>query len=232
MARVQYSGVVSSMKGSIAGTTFQSNKAASIARKKPRVPGVGSALQTPQKSVFSSLLAGWQSLTLTQQQAWNAYADAHTQDNFWGEEKVLTGMNWFISMNSTRLAYNNSILTTPPTYALPDAIPDFTVSATAGTIVIVFDGTFTSSDHMYIFVTPHITTPSLTNRRRLRRVYKTVDFSYHVINLTSSWENTFNFEWTAPAGSGLLYTIIGVQMIHHSSYVKSAAKLGIGSFMF
>lgn len=138
MARVVYGPLVSSVKGSIGGITFQGNPSGSIIRNRPRPTKVSTNRQTASHASLQNLLYLWQQLTQSERDEWNVYATAWTKENKFGQAKVLTGLNWFTSVNYYKLLVDSSTFTSPPAHVLPQAPPSFGLVLSDSAIKINF----------------------------------------------------------------------------------------------
>lgn len=120
MAQVKLSGLVTSIKGSIGGTTFQSSGAGLTARNKPLPLKSKSNAQTTVRVLQAQLNTAWGDLTDAQRQTWASFSEftngsgkTHKRNN-----SANTGKMQFITVNFWLLQYGKSIITTP-SFALP-----------------------------------------------------------------------------------------------------------------
>lgn len=231
MARVQYGAIITNLKGSVGGFTFQTNSSGEIVRKRPTGKKNPTVLQTVVQSEFTDLLAAWQSLSLADKILWNDFAALHTKTNKFGEVKSLTGMNWFISINQNRLTMGLGTYSQPPTYALPSAPPAFTVTLTAGVLSVTFSPNFqpTGTD-LFIWTTQPVSRVSqkLRNAYRLTKV-ETGD-NYGTIDLTTAWETTHGLSWPPGADTSCYTIAILIQSCLQSSGICSAGTTNNGHY--
>lgn len=120
MAQVKLSGLVTSIKGSVGGTTFQSSGAGLTARNKPLPLKSKSNAQTTVRVLQAQLNTAWGDLTDAQRQTWASFSEftngsgkTHKRNN-----SANTGKMQFLTVNFWLLQYGKSILTTP-SFALP-----------------------------------------------------------------------------------------------------------------
>jgi len=76
MARITY-GLITDIRGSIGGLTFQKNASGAIVRLKSTRVINPSNLLANQQRLLASIVALWFTLTNDQKNAWNALAAAH-----------------------------------------------------------------------------------------------------------------------------------------------------------
>jgi hypothetical protein len=112
MARIQFSGLVSSIQGSIGGGTLQRNRYGFSIRKKPIPSNRRSANQTAVRTVVSYLQGLWQSLDYDQRSMWNEfliYSPTYSKNS---RNKLISGHSLFLKYNSVRMFIGESPLTT------------------------------------------------------------------------------------------------------------------------
>jgi hypothetical protein len=125
MAKVLYGSQITDIAGSIGGLTFQKNASSSIVRLRPTNSATLSEAQIARNVAFSQASSSWSALSGSDKALWNAFAAAHSKVDYYGTTKILSGMNWFMSLYINALSISYPPLTVPPTYALPTAYPVF-----------------------------------------------------------------------------------------------------------
>jgi len=211
MARVQYGSIITDIKGSIGGITYQKNRAGNIARLRGGTFKSSTPKQTTSQSNHITILSTWQSLSLSDKDLWNAFALANTKINRFGEVKTLSGLNWFESINQTRMCFGLSFLLVPPVYSLPTGPPAYTLVVSNTLISIEFSPPFNPTDTgLKIWTTPPLSrsTNSLRSQYRLTKV--TQSNPYGLIDLTADWQTTHKIPYP-PSSNTYCYTI-GVQV--------------------
>lgn len=115
MAIIQTSGLITHIKGSIGGTTFQRGSAGLIARNKPKQVKSATTNQNAQRVIIATLNSNWSNLTDAQRQTWSQFAifingagKTNRQNNSGN-----TGKTQFIAVNSWLLLYGKPLLVTP-----------------------------------------------------------------------------------------------------------------------
>jgi hypothetical protein len=126
MAIIKTSGLISDIRGSINGSTFQRSASGLVMRSKPVSVGRGTNSQNNIRNINSQLNFAWQNLSQAQRDLWGSYAIflngpgiSHT-----GSKSANTGRTQFFGVNFWLLQYGKSILNVPTfTTALAPAIP-------------------------------------------------------------------------------------------------------------
>lgn len=227
MARVQYGSQITALSGSIGGITFHKNAANNIARLRPSVPRTPSSKQFLKQSIFNYLVNKYADLNLLWKQQWNDFAAAHTKTNFWGEEKTLSGYNWFLTLNYWKYTITQSTFTTPPTYQSPTAVCEFETVPGDNVIQLIPDPEWPSGCYKIAFSTCVLKSSSLANRKDLRWLSNGPGTS-GTWDITSDWEAAFNMSYPVPVDSDILYILAAVITVNSPSFVPSKAFLAVG----
>jgi len=103
MARIIYSALVESIRGSIGGTTFQSNKYGFTVKRRPNMTIPNSPMQNERKRVFAIAARGWRDLTDALRADWEAYASTYPQYAKHNAETQLNGFNLWMRVMPLRL---------------------------------------------------------------------------------------------------------------------------------
>ena len=96
MARIKYTALVESIRGTIAGTTFQKNAFGYTVKSKPATVPPRTDRQTSQKLAFQRALQRWGGLIPTDRGSWNTYATAFPVASRNNPNAYLTGFNLFV----------------------------------------------------------------------------------------------------------------------------------------
>ena len=233
MARVEYGDIITAMKGSIGGVTFQKNRAGEIARLKSGTYKNSTSKQVTQHALHYRIIKAWRDLSTDEQTDWNDFADLHTKTDLWGEENTLTGFNWFVSINNYRTMAGVPFLTTPPSYTLPTASPDYYLDINGSTIQLLTKTDVPSTGNIMIIRTTYaITNNSMNFRQMLRRTKVVATTPWTSIDITSEWESTHNLPY--PPGTVNLNYQIGccINTANITSGISGAGLFYIGGYNY
>jgi len=109
-ALIKAGGLISEIRGSIGGYVFSRGKSGATIRSRviPVQPNSDSQLEI--RYLVATLANQWATvLSVGQRQSWTDYAALTPWTNKLGETIYLTGMNWFIKCNITRMMVGMSI---------------------------------------------------------------------------------------------------------------------------
>jgi len=214
MARVQYGGGVVEFVGSLAGNTFQRNGSGAIARTRVnRSKRTSSKMAVTQTQTFG-LLSRWQNLAEGTQDSWNTFAAAHTHTNLWGQEKVISGFNWFVSVNSNLLLVGESVTDSPLAFTLPSAVASMELVAVSAGLSVNYSVVGGVDDmDLVIYTTPPIQATSLSFRSKLRYTNIGAAQNSEDRDVADDWETTHGLDYppSDPANfyvGALAYTIL------------------------
>lgn len=196
MARIVYAPLVSEITGSIGGLTFQNNPSGHIVRLRPHISRSSTAKQTTAHAKLGNLLFQWQSLTGAERSLWNVFAKVWPKENKFGQDKTLTGLNWFTSLNWWRLQLDQPILTVPPAHTLPSAAPAFDIFVSSTQLQLNITGA-----HDYV-VEPVAVWASYPTRKntfsinQIRRLLVVIMSSPGApYDITGPWETATGMSW-------------------------------------
>lgn len=225
MALIQTSAIISSIKGSIGGVTF-SNVRGGIAAKK-RLIGKKSINSKQLTALNTSKISNgtWKSMGFGIKEQWNDFASAYTFTDRFGVTKELTGFNWFKTINTTRVFFNQSVISIPPTYEVADAIPVFYVSMSSTSIVIDWS---TPINDTLIDIMVYASAPSRSQAQYNRGKYSlltlgSIDYS-NSFDITAAWELATGLVYADIAATGLFNINVLIVPVSKLSYITGVAQ--------
>lgn len=233
MAKVSYGGLITNLRGSIGGLTFQQTRAGNIVRLKP-MPTVSTTIkQNNQNTVLADLQIKWASLSYNTKNAWDNYALTYTKIDRYGNVKTLTGFNWFFLVNSNLLTINQSFIPAPPTYSLPDSPDAYEIETSQTELLLTFDSVMTRNNQSLVIFTTPPTAISTLSFQSLLRLTKVVNLSaYDSINLTQSWQNTHEISYPPNSINDVFSVGVLAMMIVNDTGISSVARLNINSYPY
>ena len=150
MARIIYTGLVESIRGSIGGTTFQRNAYGYTVKRKPNMINPNSALQNARKLIFSRVTRAWRDLTQAKRDEYDSWASTYPQYSKYNPESQLSGYAVFVKYNCLRLLTGASILTA--TLAVPPDTDTLTYEVENDSGVLKVNITSTTGDEEWIIL--------------------------------------------------------------------------------
>jgi len=123
--------VYAEIRGSVNGITYARNRHGAYARSRVVPVNTNTARQVGIRSTMNTLQAAWRdTLTSAQRLAWNNFADGTPVLNKLGFSTKLTGINWYIAVNSLRLNAGQARDDSAPVTNGLAAFPTITLSGT------------------------------------------------------------------------------------------------------
>jgi len=231
MARVQYGAVVTELEGSVGGFTFQRNSSGSIVRARPTQSKTSTPKQTLAQSKHATILNQWQRLTLSQKEMWNDYAALYTKVNAFGQDKKLTGLNWYESINQVFDQLGITQVEEPPAHFVPSGVPSFSIEITALTLKVIFDPVFTPTDEdLSIWTTQPVTRVTANLRNEYRSTAVVTGDNYGTIDITSAWSAAHGIPWP-PTSNVACFTIgVLIRSCSRDSGICSVGTTNVNSF--
>jgi len=149
MARIVYSGLVNSIRGSVGGTTFQKNAYGYTIKNKANVIKPNTARQSLQKRAMQLAIQGWMDLSPTDRAIWNSWAGSYPQYSQHNPTSQLTGYAVYVRRNVLQAFIGSPLLDSPG--SIPPILPALTIvlSQPSGFLSFTTGGTTGSSDLTY-----------------------------------------------------------------------------------
>lgn len=238
MARIIYGSVITDIKGSIGGITFQKNGSGQIARLKPRKVKTTTQKQKAQHPRLKEVQKEWNELSLVNKISWNDFAGINNKIGLDGNPKTLTGYQWFLSINQNRLLFDDSILSAPPVYEIVNPIGNINLSFEGGYLNINFN-TSVNGALYYIgeyssFVVNSISKFDFNKNSLVGKIVQS--FEFNAINLEKptigNWSKYFNSNFPPSLGNKSFYLTVFVRFIKRSSGISSLAYTTIAKFVW
>lgn len=238
MARIIYSPVITEIKGSIGGMTFQKNASGTIARLKPRKPKTNTQKQRDQQPRTKLLQQYWQNLTLAQKIEWNTFAGNHNKIGLNGQEKKLTGYQWFLTINQNRALFGDSFLEEPPVYEIVNPINRIHFEIVENQIYIFFNPFLPNVD---VKVSWHVSfvvnSVSKFDFNKCRNIINLTEYGsgglkLNSINSGGSWSNYYGMNFPPNLGNKNFYLLAYCRFIGINSGISSLAYTTIEKFIW
>jgi hypothetical protein len=221
MARIVYT--LGELKGSVGGLTFQNNKSGHIVRQRPQVKKSSTFKQQRAHASHAGLLEQWQSLTSGQKDAWNTFATTYPKTNKFGEDKTLTGSNFFLSCNYMRLAISQSLLSDPPEHLLPGEPPTFNILLEQNKIEVERTGAINYTNDALIYWISLPTRRQTTSINQIRKWVAIVGSEPgNPYDLTDAWEEATGLVWNPTVNFPNSNIFVCVQTVRKASGITSA----------
>lgn len=197
MARVTYGSGVTELAGSIGGVTYQKNASGNIAKLRANPTVNPTALQAGYQTRMAMLVAYWPTLSQADKDLWNAHAIAHDHTTPWGENKTLSGYQWFLTCNLMRLQREATVRESPAGWLAMSPPNQFTIETSATYIRCAWSPAYDPAWALAAYVSLPLRQSSLKLRRSLFYVAK-----YYPVPSISTWDLTtyvealFNVTWS------------------------------------
>jgi hypothetical protein len=194
MARIVYT--IGEIFGSIGGLTFQRNRSGKIVRSRPTVGKKSTTKQQISHSKHQNFLSLWQSLTTSQKDEWNLYALTFQKTNKFGENKTLTGQNWFESVNYWRQKLSLPLHTSPPPHTIPPGPPTFKLKISDNDIEVIITTSFNFDENALII---WVTKPTLKITNSINQIRKLAKIAtsapLNIIDITNEFVEATGLQW-------------------------------------
>lgn len=175
--------------GSKGNTTFSRNKGGPYARSRAAPTNPNTSRQQASRSIFGTQSSNWNTLTQAQRDQWDTYAEGHTVKNALGADIHISGMAWYVMLNSRLVDAGDAANTTPPPTTANPALASLTVTFTDGdTLNVAFTDVISGTARIQLWQTPPGTQGSSPNFKQARLV------GYSPAGQASPWAAESPFE--------------------------------------
>lgn len=196
MANVKYGVVVTELKGSIAGMTFQGGRSSGILRVKPRGNNLNITASNEQRqyalNVLSFVSKLWTTRTNAQRLTWSDLIGVWTFTDKFGDPYNGTPYQIFCSVNSILLANGLNPIANAPTYTTGTEIPISTITMVYGgdyTLQILDSVTYDST--LQISASKPVKPSVDGSRISYTRIENHVNAGATTINFTGAYQKIF-----------------------------------------
>lgn len=191
MARVLFSGVISSIQGKIGGLIFQKSKAGTILRSNVKPINKRSKLQQKTRSITFNILQEWIRLSDVQRKIWNSFTQYNPilQKNLTGLH--ISGQQTFIKFNSYRLEYDLSLLVTPKFNKCALLPITLTLNSTGAVLSITADRSMVSADEFIVLFLTIRFSPAVNNPGSRFKIIKFTTTNTDTFDVTAAYTAIF-----------------------------------------
>lgn len=196
MARVTYGPLVTELAGSIGGVTFLRNASGPIAKLRTNPTVNPSPDQSTYQTKMAYLVSFWPTLSQENKDLWDTFALAHLHTTPWGDEKRLSGYQWFLSVNNIRYPTIPLPLSAPPAWGVFAPPDSFTLTAFAESFRCNWDPAYDPGSTLKIYLSLPLRQSSLKLRRSLFYVgYRPPGVPLETLGLITYFQNLANVTW-------------------------------------
>lgn len=137
-------------RGRVSGLIYNTWRGISYAKAFCAPAQPRTKMQLLTRAYTTQCVRAWQGLTSDNRLHWNAYAVEHPENDWTGNPKRLTGLNWYTRCNFRILRLAGSVIADPPAVPAPDPVAGF--AAANGVLESVLTWTFANGAHNRFWV--------------------------------------------------------------------------------
>ncbi|MFQ5865596.1 MAG: hypothetical protein ACE5IW_10240 [bacterium] len=191
MAIIQTSGLISSIRGKVAGSVYQRSRSGTILRNNTTPVNSRSLLQLKTRSFISDILQEWIRLTDSQRLTWDAYVQYNPilHKNLTGV--YISGQQAFIKFNSYRLEYDLPILSTPKFNKCALTPITLTLASTGAVLSITADRAMVSANEFIVLFLTIRFSPSVNNPGSRFKIIKFATTDTDTFDVTAAYTAIF-----------------------------------------
>lgn len=141
--------------GSLAGQTASRNRYGQYLRTRAMPVNPNSTPQSQARSRLAGLAEIWDLLTDVQRAGWTSLGQSMTRTDSLGQQYSLTGMQAYISVNSTNLTAGNAVVSAAPALSTPASLTSITITLTSAAFSIAYTATpLGAGARAFLFASP------------------------------------------------------------------------------
>lgn len=202
MARIQYTGSVSEIKGSVAGSTFQRNASGTIVKSKNNQRFSSSVNQGLAQQRFAQLATRWNGISGAFKEEWQGNADVFSRTDFYGRVKKLNGFQWYQLVNQNLTLIGDALQDEPYTDFNPIALPTFSIYTSSTNFDFIFSSAQDLTDY-YVMVYASAPCSSVQQSSRIQRllISQFTGNPISTVSLLANYESIFGLNWASLVAS-------------------------------
>lgn len=197
VVKIRYGGGVAQMSGSEAGRTYARNKGGAYIRNRTTPLNPSTTYQQAVRQRLSNLSKYWSdTLTETQQNGWNTWAENNPVTDVFGESINLTGSQAFVKLNQRITNAGGSIIAAAPSDQTVTALTSATLTFDIGTgnVELAYAPSPVPANHVLVIRSTIGLSPGI---RYVRNRLRTIDN----VAAASTTPEDIETAWTARLGS-------------------------------
>jgi hypothetical protein len=203
MARILYTGLVSELKGSIAGTTFQHNASGRIAKSRANQRFSPSGLQSGTQAQFAQVATRWRDLSLFDRESWDDFAFEYDRIDKWGVHKTISGYQYHALSNRNLLTIGEPMQDAPAPYVTPLQVQPFDVVSDDTKLDVEFVSLFDLTGYtLLVFASPPTQKSHATSRVQRRLILQLANAEVEVLELLAEYLAVYPLNWPSLFASG------------------------------
>lgn len=141
--------------GSLAGQTSSRNRYGQYRRTRAIPVNPNSTNQSQARSRLAGLAEIWDLLTDVQRAGWLSLGQSMTRTDSLGQQYTLTGMQAYISVNSTNLTAGNAVVSAAPALSTPASLTSITITLTNAAFSVAYTATpLGAGARAFVFASP------------------------------------------------------------------------------
>jgi len=207
MARVQYGSIITSLKGNIAGQTFQDGNVSKVLRNKGYRKGSTSPRRQAQNTSLMRVTSSWRGLTQGDRDNWNESAINWPFKDKFGNTYYGTGYQKYVAESVALIGLGFPLIEEPD---MPNSAQDpgtFSLALSAFTSFIVsWSGTTDTDMFLQIFASPPLSAGRNSNnvKKKLIKVFN--------MNGSSSYDFLSDYQAVYADAPGLSKVVVKLQI--------------------
>jgi len=191
MARITLSGLLTDIRGSVGGSTFQNSQAGLILRNKPHQLARNTLKQNSRAVILDRVQQAWNTIGFQNRNAWQVFAKSIRQRQVKNAGKFQSGQSLFMRCNYFRLIYGDSIQDSPSfNTCFFEFVSPLDIEVGAAIVVPFNDDIPNLAVYGVLDLSNSYTTPNDRNFKPVR-LFPFDQIDTNNVDITALWETTY-----------------------------------------
>ena len=194
MARIKYTALVESIRGTIGGTTFQRNAFGFTVKSKPNMVNPNSAMQSARKRGFHKALQTWRGLSDANRANWETYATTNPVASRNNPAAYINGFNAFVRWHAASFQYSANVLNNPSGAQGIVSFVEMELQKSGGVLQMVIDSTVTNGPwYLLVYLTRPLT-PTQRFQKSWTKLLRQINYANPIdVDISSYYTSVFGF---------------------------------------
>lgn len=192
MARAQYGAIITDLKGSLGGTTFQGGNTGKVVKNKGYRRGSNTQTRTYALTQLQAVTRAWRSLTSEDRNDWNTRTNDWPFTDKFGNTYYGSGYQFYCAYNMNMLTLGQTVDATPNAIQSAANIGDVYIdSLEPEAFVLAWDNAVGTNAKVVVYASPQYSAGRNENNPRLTLITTGSGVSMTDIDVTAQYESYY-----------------------------------------
>lgn len=202
MARIKPSALISDIRGSVQGSTFQQSQGGLVLKSKSIKVGRDTIAQSRVKSIQAYVRTQWEQFSDSERDVWRSFANFSRVLQKNSSELTVNAQSLFSKVNVIRLLYGYSLLTTPAFSFCVSLAVSFSIDLSGGNLILTTSRLVNSAVEFVVCFATNRRTAATNNPGSAFRLLVFASSTSTTFDITAAYAGVFG---AAPESNDLIF---------------------------